>query len=251
MRADRFTDKVVFITGGGKGMGQQLAFDMAEEGAKIVIVDIDQESLDETKKTLNERGAESLMLICDMADREQVESAIDKTVERFGRLDILVNNAGLLLTASIEDTTDGIIDKTIDINVKGVLYAIRAATPIMKKQQYGRIINVSSITGKNGDNSTTFVYGASKGAVITITKSVARQLGSFGITCNGIAPHAVMTKLMEYWDDEKKDNMAAKIPVQRLGTTQDMSHLMMFLASDESSFITGEVININGGYYMD
>jgi 3-oxoacyl-[acyl-carrier protein] reductase len=162
-----------------------------------------------------------------------------------------VNNAGLLKSFSIEDTTDELIDKTLDINIKGVLYAIRKVTPIMKKQQYGRIINVASITGKNGDNSTTFAYGASKGAVISLTRSVARQLGPYGVTCNAIAPHAVMTKMMEYWDDKKKYDAAEKIPVKRLGTVQDMSWLMMFLASDESGFINGETININGGYYMD
>jgi 3-oxoacyl-[acyl-carrier protein] reductase len=110
---------------------------------------------------------------------------------------------------------------------------------------------VASITGKRGDNSTVFVYGASKGAVIALTRSTARQLGPFGVTCNAIAPHAVMTEMMKYWDDDKKHKMADTIPVKRLGTVQDMSYLMMFLASDESSFITGETININGGYYMD
>lgn len=121
----------------------------------------------------------------------------------------------------------------------------------MKAQQYGRIVNVSSITGKRGDNSTIFVYGASKGAVISLTRSTARQLGPFGITCNAIAPHAVMTEMMRYWDDGKKARMAESIPLKRLGTIQDMSNLMMFLASDEASFITGETVNINGGYYMD
>ena len=143
------------------------------------------------------------------------------------------------------------IDKTLNINVKGVLYAIRAVTPIMKAQHYGRIINVASITGKRGDNSTIFVYGASKGAVISLTRSTARQLGPFGITCNAIAPHAVMTEMMKYWDEDKKARMAESIPVKRLGTVQDMSNLMRFLASDEASFITGETVNINGGYYMD
>jgi len=251
MRANRFTDKVAFITGGGQGMGQQLALDMAKEDAKVVVVDIDEASLKETQSMLDEIGATSLLLPCDMADCEQVEGAINRTVKEFGRLDILVNNAGLLKSASIEDTSNELIDKTIDINIKGVLYAIRAVTPVMKSQNYGRIVNVSSITGKNGDNATTFVYGASKGAVITITRSVARQLGPFGITCNGLAPHAVMTKMMKYWDDEKKQAMADKIPVKRLGTVEDMSNLMLFLASDESSFINGETVNINGGYYMD
>jgi 3-oxoacyl-[acyl-carrier protein] reductase len=121
----------------------------------------------------------------------------------------------------------------------------------MKKQHWGRIINVSSICGKMGDHSTTYVYGTSKGALLSTTRSVAYQLGPFGITCNSISPHAVMTKLMAYWDDGRKKDAAEKIPVRRLGTVEDMSYLMMFLASDEAGFINGENVNINGGYYMD
>ena len=251
MREDRFTGKVAFITGAGQGMGYQLALDMAKEGAKVVVSDIDESALSTVKEALARQNAVFLALNCDVSSCSQIENAIDKTVAEFGHLDILVNNAGLLKSFTIEDTTNELIDKTLDINIKGVLYAIRKVTPIMKKQKYGRIINVASITGKNGDNSTTFVYGASKGAVITLTRSVARQLGPFGITCNAIAPHAVMTKMMEYWDDEKKNEMASKIPVRRLGTIQDMSALMMYLASDEAGFVNGETVNINGGYYMD
>ena len=209
MREDRFTGKVAFITGAGQGMGYQLALDMAKEGAKVVVSDIDKIALSAIEKALSDQGAVFLAINCDVSNCSQIEDAIEKTIEKFGRLDILVNNAGLLKSFSIEDTTNELIDKTLDINIKGVLYAIRKVTPVFKKQKYGRIVNVASITGKNGDNSTTFAYGASKGAVITLTRSVARQLGPYGVTCNAIAPHAVMTKMMEYWDDEKKNEMAS------------------------------------------
>jgi 3-oxoacyl-[acyl-carrier protein] reductase len=251
MREDRFTGKVAFITGAAQGMGYQLALDMAKEGASVVISDVEEIALNQAGEDLKKQGARYLALRCDVSSREEVENAINKTLKTFGRLDILVNNAGLLKSFSIEDTTDELIDATLDINIKGVLYAIRAVAPVMKKQQYGRIVSVASIAGKNGDNSTTFAYGASKGAVISLTRSVARQLGPFGITCNAIAPHAVMTKMMEYWDDAKKVEAASKIPVRRLGTIQDMSALMMYLASEEAGFVNGETVNINGGYYMD
>ena len=251
MREDRFTGKTAFITGAAQGIGLRLALDMAKEGARVVISDVDEAALAAAGEELAGIGPDFLTLPCDVSSRSQIEEAINACIGKFGRLDILVNNAGLLKSFSIEDTTDELIDKTLDINVKGVLYAIRAVTPIMKKQQYGRIINVASITGKNGDKSTTFAYGASKGAVISLTRSTARALGPFGITCNGIAPHAVLTKMMEYWDDRKKEAVINLIPVRRLGTVEDMSALMMFLASDESGYINGETIYINGGYYMD
>jgi len=225
---------------------------MAIEGAKIVAVDIVREGIDLLKTSIESaKGGQCLAIQCNVADRTQIDTMIKSTVETYGRIDILINNAGLLIPGTIEETTDEIIDNTLNINVKGILYAIRAVTPIMKAQKYGRIVNVASITGKRGDNSTVFVYGASKGAVISLTRSTARQLGPFGITCNAIAPHAVMTEMMRYWDEGKKKRMAESIPVKRLGTVQEMSYLMMFLASDEAAFITGETVNINGGYYMD
>jgi NAD(P)-dependent dehydrogenase (short-subunit alcohol dehydrogenase family) len=247
----RFENRVAIVTGAAQGMGRQVAMDLALEGARVVLTDIIPEELNRTVQEIKGKGGECLGLVSDISRREEVDSLVRKTVEAFGTIDILINNAGLLLPGTIEETTDEIIDRTLDINVKGVLYAIRAVTPIMKARRYGKIVNVASITGKNGDNTTVFVYGASKGAVISLTRSVARQLGPFNVNVNAIAPHAVMTKMMSYWDDAKKKSIADRIPLRRLGTVQDMSSLMLFLSSDESSFITGETININGGYYMD
>jgi len=247
----RFNNKVALITGSAKGIGKSTAQIMAEEGANIILTDIDKEALDKTYDEFCDKGYHVKKILVDLSNKEGVEQLINDTVEEFGRIDILVNNAGVLLSSSIEDTTDKMIDLTIDINLKAVLYAIRAVTPIMKKQNYGRIVNLASITGKRGDNSTTFVYGSTKGAIITMTRSVARQLGPWGITCNAIAPHAVMTEMMNYWTDEKKQTMADKIPVKRLGTVEEMAQLISYLASDQAGFITGETININGGYYMD
>ena len=247
----RFEDRVAIVTGAAEGMGRRVSLDLAQEGATVVVSDIQEDGLKQVEKEIVGNGGKCLAVLCDMTSRQQVDSLIQNAVESFGKIDILVNNAGVLITGTIEETTDEIIDKTLDVNVKGVLYAIRSVTPIMKRQKYGRIVNVASITGKNGDSTTVFAYGASKGGVISLTRSTARQLGPYGITANAIAPHAVLTRMMSYWDDSKKKNMADKIPLRRLGTVEDISYLIRFLASDESSFITGETVNINGGYYMD
>jgi 3-oxoacyl-[acyl-carrier protein] reductase len=247
----RFKDKVAIVTGAAEGMGRQVALDLANEGAATVISDIQEDRLRQVETEITRNRGRCLVVVCDMASRQQVDNLIQRAVDTFGKIDILVNNAGVLFTGTIEQTTDEIIDKTLDVNVKGVLYTIRSVTPIMKKQKYGRIVNVASITGKNGDSTTVFAYGASKGGVIALTRSTARLLGPYGITANAIAPHAVLTRMMSYWDDRKKKSMADKIPLRRLGTVEDVSNLIRFLASDESSFITGETVNINGGYYMD
>jgi 3-oxoacyl-[acyl-carrier protein] reductase len=247
----RFEGKIVLVTGAAIGIGRTTALNYAAEGATVVVSDITEDELNKTAQNISAVNGKVQAMPCDISSSSAVDKMVSQTIEKFGRLDILVNNAGFLIKGSIEETTDELIDQTLGVNVNGVLYAIRAVTPHMKQQHYGRIINVASIAGKNGDNSTVFAYGAAKGAVISLTRSVARQLGPFGITCNAIAPHAVMTKMMEYWDDEKKKSMSDMIPVRRLGTEADMSSLIRYLSSDEASFITGETVNINGGYYMD
>ena len=247
----RFKDKVAIVTGSAKGMGKQLAVNMAAEGARVVLTDIDEGALNLAREEIERDGGECIAIPCDVSKPEAIEALVAEVTKEWRTVDILVNNAGLLLVGTLEEMDDDIIDRTLDVNVKGVLYFIRAVAPIMKKNNYGKIINVASITGKNGDGSTFPVYGGSKGAVISITRSIARALGPFNVNCNAIAPHAVMTEMMSYWTEERKERARSKIPLNRLGTVEDMSNLMLFLASEESSFITGETININGGYYMD
>lgn len=246
-----FKGKTAIVTGSASGIGRQVAVDFAKGGANVVVTDIDEESMAQVAAEVDRLGGTAMVERCDVADPVAVENLVSDTINRFGTVDILVNNAGLLVKGTIEETTNELIDRTLDINVKGVLYFIRAVTPPMKRQRSGKIISLSSITGKNGDGSTTFAYGASKGAVISLTRSAARQLGPYNINVNAVAPHAVMTPMMHYWDDEKKKQATSLIPLRRLSTPKDVASVIVFLATEGSSFITGETINVNGGYYMD
>jgi 3-oxoacyl-[acyl-carrier protein] reductase len=162
-----------------------------------------------------------------------------------------VNNAGILPFGTIEEMTDEMLDRVFRVNVYGAFYCCREVVPLMKERKQGRIVNITSIAGQRGDNTTAPSYGSSKGAVSVLTKSLARQLGPFGITVNGIAPHAIITPMMDYWDAKKRDDMKSRIPVRRLGTPRDVALVALFLVSDEADFITGQIINVNGGYLMD
>jgi 3-oxoacyl-[acyl-carrier protein] reductase len=137
------------------------------------------------------------------------------------------------------------------VNFFGTFYCCREVVPIMKKQKYGKIVNITSIAGQRGDNTTAACYGSSKGAMSVLTKSLARQLGPFGINVNAVAPHAIITPMMDYWGEEKRNEMKERIPIRRLGTPRDVAVAVLFLVSDEADFITGQIINVNGGYLMD
>ncbi|GAH27036.1 unnamed protein product, partial [marine sediment metagenome] len=175
---------------------------------------------------------------------------IDKIVNKLGRVDILVNNAGISFRGSIENVNNEILDRIFAVNFKGTFYSCRAVTPIMKKQKYGKIINISSIEAKRGDHTQAPCYGSSKGAIATLTKSLARYLGPFGINVNAVAPHAIDTPIMKYWDEKRRRKAIEALPIRRMGTPEDVAAVVSFLASDEASFITGQNINIDGGSFM-
>lgn len=247
----RFKDKVVLVTGAAQGIGEATAIAFAREGARLSLVDLDLNKILAVKEKIEGMGGESLALQVDISKPVMVNEMIEKTLDHFGRLDVLVNNAGILARGEIEDISDDVLNRVLDINFKGVFYCCRAAIPVMKKQKYGKIVNVSSITAKRGDNTTAPCYGASKGAILTLTRSLARQVGPFGINVNAVAPHAIDTPMMKYWDEEKRKAVIESLPVRRMGKPEDVAYAILFLASDEASFITGETINLNGGYLMD
>ena len=243
--------KVVVVTGAAQGIGKAISLKLLKQGNIVVLTDINKEQLHETEKTLSELGRECSSFALDVSKSLEVKKAVKEIIRERGRIDILVNNAGIAAFCKIEDVTDELLDRMLAVNFKGAFYFCREVAPIMKKQHYGKIINVSSITAKRGDNTTAPCYGASKGALIVLTKSLAKQLGPFGINVNAVAPHAIDTPIMQLWDENKKREAGKSLPVQRIGTPEDVASAVSFLASDEASFITGHVINVDGGHFMD
>ena len=248
----RLSGKTAIVTGSSYGIGRGVAMLLAEEGANVVVnYSKSEERAQSAVSEIKEQGSEALAVKADVSQSDEVRKLINVCVERFGRLDILVNNAGILPFGSIEEITDEILDRVFRVNFYGTFYCCREAVPVMKKQRYGKIVNISSIAAKRGDNTTAACYGASKGAQSVLTKSLARQLGPFGINVNAVAPHAIITPMIDYWDQKKRDEMKERIPVRRLGTPRDVAVAVLFLVSDEADFITGQIINVNGGYLMD
>ncbi len=243
-------DRVAIITGSAQGIGKATALRLAQEGAKVILSDINEDRLSEALKEFEERGYRDVAAVrADVSKREEAVRLVDEGVKRFGAIHILVNNAGitrdsLLLRMSEEDW-----DAVISVNLKGVFNCTKAAVRYMAKQRYGRIVNIASIVGEMG-NVGQANYAASKAGVMGFTKVVAREFAARNITCNAIAPGFITTAMTEGLPERVKEELMRQIPMGRLGTPEDVANGVLFLASDLSGYITGQVLNINGGMYM-
>ncbi len=187
----------------------------------------------------------------DVTQSDQVKEMIGQIEETFGRLDILVNNAGIIRRGTIETVTEEDWDQVMSVNLKGTFNCCKAVAPIMKRQKMGKIINVSSVAGKTGDITSAPGYGPSKAAIDALTKTLARELAPYGINVNAVAPHAIETEMSAQWSEEKRKSIIEAIPLKRLGTPEDVAQAVLFLASDNATFITGEILDVNGGFLMD
>jgi 3-oxoacyl-[acyl-carrier protein] reductase len=242
-----FHQKVVFITGGSRGIGKACAIAFANLGAQVVFGYAGNETAaNETLALLRTKGK---AIRFDIADTASCAKAVESVVSEFGRLDVLVNNAGIAVDGLVVRTKDDDWDKQLDINLKGAFALIRAAARPMIKQRGGAIVNLTSVVGETG-NAGQAAYSASKAGLIGLTKSVARELASRNIRVNAVSPGFIETDMTSRLSAETRTKMIEEIPLSRLGAAAEIANAVVFLASDEASYITGEVLRVNGGMYM-
>lgn len=242
--------KTVFVTGGSRGIGKEVALKFAENGYDVILNYVsDKTDVDGLTKELKEKGAESLILKADVSNVEQVEDVVKQAIERFGKIDVLVNNAGITKDNLLMRMSEEEFDKVLEINLKGTFIVTKAVTKYMMKKRQGAIINLSSVVGVAG-NAGQCNYSASKAGIIGFTKSVAKELASRNIRANAVAPGFIATDMTDVLPEAVKENIHNQIPLKRMGTAKEVAELIYFLGSDASSYITGQVINIDGGMVM-
>ena len=242
-------EKVAVVTGASRGIGRSIALALAAEGAVIVAVDMDQAATDAVVAELQAAGAQALGVAGNVTVPADVERVMDAAVAAFGRVDILVNNAGITRDGLVMRMKDDEWDAVLNVNLKGAFLCTRAAFKVMSKQRYGRIINIASVVGQMG-NAGQANYCASKAGLIGLTKSNAREFAKRNITVNAVAPGFIATAMTDALPEKVRDELVAQIPLERLGTADDIANAVLFLAAERSGYVTGHVLSVNGGMYM-
>lgn len=243
-------NKIALVTGAGRGIGREIALSLAKEGATVIVnYNGSKERAEAVVEEILAAGGSAESFQCDVADNEACEAMVKAVIEKYKRVDILVNNAGvtrdnLLMKMSEED-----FDMVINTNLKGAFHTIRHLSRYLLKQRSGKIINISSVVGLSG-NAGQANYSASKAGVIGLTKSVAKELASRGITVNAVAPGMIATEMTEVLPDSVKEGMLTQIPLKKVGTTKNIADAVVFLASDKADYITGQVLVVDGGMTM-
>jgi 3-oxoacyl-[acyl-carrier protein] reductase len=245
----KLQDKVALVTGAARGIGREIALTFAQEGADIIICDVNLELASHTQKEIQGLGRQSLALACDVTNLAQVEEMTNKILDKFKKIDILVNNAGITKDGLLLRMSESDWDTVLNVNLKGTFNCTRAISKVMLKNRTGKIINIASIIGIIG-NVGQANYAASKAGIIALTKTTAKELASRGICVNAIAPGFIQTEMTAKLPPEVQEKMLKEIPLGIFGQPRDVANLALFLASSDADYITGQVIVIDGGMVM-
>jgi len=253
----RLKGKTAIVTGSAGGVGKACAVALAKEGANVVINDVNQKGIDKTVEEIKALGRKCMGIIADISDRAQVDSMVKKVIAQWVRIDILVNNAGgaLHTAACFGDVTEKDWDKVMDVNLKGAFFCCKAVVPYMIRQGGGRIINISALAGRTAASLAGIQYTSAKAGLGGLTRHLAKEMGKYGIYVNAVAPGITLSgpRVEGLWNaksEEQKKRVLASIPLGRLGKSEDIANVVVFLASDEASYITGTTIDVNGGRFM-
>ncbi|PID30999.1 beta-ketoacyl-ACP reductase [Candidatus Saccharibacteria bacterium] len=244
----KLTNKIALVTGAGKGIGRATARLLAQEGATVVVnYHSSEKAAHAVVDEIKERGGEAVAMQCDVADGDDVAAMMQKIIEDFGRIDILVNNAGILIPQPFDETTPDAWDKNMETNLRGTYNCIKAVSKPMKEQRAGKVVNVSSISSIVG-SLTSAPYAASKAGVDALMKTLAPEFGPYNITINSVAPGPVETELFtSNYSKETADKLAQSTPMGRLATPEDVAKVILFFASSDSDFVTGQTLIVDGG----
>lgn len=245
----QFKGRVALITGGARGIGRAIAIALAQRGADCVVADISAEAAEKTASELRHMGVRAIALGMDVAKQSDVANAFEAAVKELGRIDILVNNAGITRDGLLIRMKEEDWDSVIDVNLKSVFLCSKEAVKVMSKQRYGRIINIASVVAFIG-NPGQANYSASKAGIVGLTKTIAREYASRGITVNAVAPGFITTAMTDALPENVKAEMLKAIPIGRFGLPEEVAEAVCFLASEQSGYITGQVIHVNGGMFM-
>lgn len=248
---DTLATRVALVTGAGRGIGAAIAQTLAQMGAAVGVADVDEPAAQEIARQIAHAGGRALALAMDVTDRASVHRGVESLHARWERIDILVNNAGICPLRPFEEIEEAEWDRVLATNLKGAFLCAQAVMPGMRERRFGRVINIASSSGKIGGLMVGAHYAASKGGLIALTFTLARLYAPYGITVNAIAPGPVESPLTRQWPPQMLDELRGSVPLGRLGRPADVAHAVAFLASDAAAFITGEVLDVNGGLLMD
>lgn len=249
-----FDGQVVIVTGSGspKGIGRTIARTFAKQKAAVVIADMNEAGVKDTVAVIKEEGGEAFGVVVNITDEASVQNMVDQVMEKYGRIDVLVNNAGISQKVTVADMTLADMKRIFEVNMFGLFLCTKACMKVMRAQKYGRIVNLSSVSGKRGGGIFGGAhYSASKAAVLAFSKNLSREISAEGITINSVCPGLINTEIWKSLPKEDADKVIEGIPMGRPGETQEVANAIVFLASKEASYITGEEIDINGGSHMD